>query len=106
MMNSKSKIKVFQTKGIIEINTTFVKMMQNPLSDEYALLQKTKMENPTFTVRRRQINSNPHKDTYTPYEILAATSRKMYNDHMARKEEAAQEFFVPTINFKTTVKIK
>ena len=64
MMHSKSKIKVFQTKGIIEINTTFVKMMQNPLSDEYALLQKTKMENPTFTVRRRQINSNPHKDTY------------------------------------------
>ena len=28
------------------------------------LLQKTKMENPTFTVRRRQIKSNPHKDTY------------------------------------------
>ena len=47
-----------------------------------------------------------YKDGYTPYEILAATSRKMYNDHMARKEEAAQEFFVPTINFKTTVKIK
>ena len=47
-----------------------------------------------------------HKAGYTPYEILAATSRKMYNDHMARKEEAAQEFFVPTINFKTTVKIK
>ena len=47
-----------------------------------------------------------YKDGYTPYEILAATSGKMYNDHMARKEEAAQEFFVPTINFKTTVKIK
>ena len=47
-----------------------------------------------------------YKDGYTPYEILAATSRKMYNDHMARKEDAAQEFFMPTINFKTTVKIK
>ena len=64
MMNAKSKIKVFQTKGIIEINTTFVKMMQDPLSDEYALLQKTRMENPTFAVRRRQINTNPKKDTY------------------------------------------
>ena len=64
MMNAKSKIKVFQTKGIIEINTTFVKMMQDPLSDEYALLQKTRMENPTFTVRRRQIKTNPKKDTY------------------------------------------
>ena len=64
MMNAKSKIKVFQTKGIIEINTTFVKMMQDPLSDEYALLQKTRMENPTFAVRRRQIKTNPKKDTY------------------------------------------
>lgn len=64
MMNAKSRIKVFQAKGIIEINTTFVKMMQNPLSDEYALLQKTRMENPTFTVCRRQIKTNPKKDTY------------------------------------------
>ena len=63
-MNSKSKMKVFYAEGIIEMNTTFAKMMQNPLSDEYALLQKTRVENPTFTVRRRQIKSNPHKDTY------------------------------------------
>ena len=41
-------------------------------------------------------------DGYTPYEILHATSRKMYNDYLARKEEA----IIPTINFKTTVKIK
>lgn len=64
MMNAKSNIKVFLTKGIIEINTTFVKMMQDPLSDEYAMLQKTRMENPTFVVRRRQIKTNPKKDTY------------------------------------------
>jgi hypothetical protein len=55
MMNAKSKMKVFYAEGIIEMNTTFAKMTQNPLSDEYALLQKTRMENPTFTVRRRQI---------------------------------------------------
>ena len=85
MMNSKSKIKVFQTKGIIEINTTFVKMMQNPLSDEYALLQKTKMENPTFTVRRRQINSNPHKDTY---KGLTYAYMKKYIKLHETKEEA------------------
>ena len=64
MMNAKSKMKVFYAEGIIEMNTTFAKMMQNPLSDEYALLQKTRMENPTFTVRRRQIKTNPKKDTY------------------------------------------
>lgn len=64
MMNAKSRMRVFYAEGIIELNTTFAKMMQNPLSDEYALLQKTRMENPTFTVRRRQIKKNPNKDTY------------------------------------------
>lgn len=54
-----------------------------------------------------------YKDGYTPYEILHATSRKMYNDYLARKEEAQRakeeaemEAFIPTIHFKTTVKIK
>ena len=42
-------------------------------------------------------------DGYTPYEILQATSRKMYNDHLARKEEA-DSIIIPTINFNTTVK--
>ena len=64
MMNAKSRMRVFYAEGIIEMNTTFAKMMQNPLSDEYALLQKTRMDFPTFAVRTRQIKSNPHKDTY------------------------------------------
>lgn len=64
MMNAKSRMRVFYAEGIIEMNTTFAKMIQNPLSDEYALLQKIRMENPDFTVRRRQIKSNPKKDTY------------------------------------------
>ena len=44
-------------------------------------------------------------DGYTPYEILEATSNKIYSNHQDRKEEA-ESFIVPTINFKTTVKIK
>ena len=44
-------------------------------------------------------------DGYTPYEILQATSRKMYNDHLARKEET-DNIIIPTIHFNTTVKIK
>ena len=44
-------------------------------------------------------------DGYTPYEILEATSNKIYSDHQDRKAEA-ESFIVPTINFKTTVKIK
>lgn len=63
-MNAKSKLKVIYADGVIEMNTTFAKMMQNPLSDEYAMLQKVRTDNPTFTVRRRQIKSNPQKDTY------------------------------------------
>ena len=63
-MNAKSKLTVMYAEGIIEMNTTFAKMMQNPLSDEYALLQKVKAENEGFAVRTRQIKSNPKKDTY------------------------------------------
>lgn len=41
-------------------------------------------------------------DGYTPYEILQATSHKMYNDHLERQEEA----IIPTFHFNTTVKIR
>ena len=41
-------------------------------------------------------------DGYIPYEILQATSRKMYNDHLERQEEA----IIPTFHFNTTVKIR
>ena len=63
-MNAKSKLLVKYAEGVIEMNTTFAKMMQNPLSDEYAQLQKVRQDFPTFAVRTRQIKSNPHKDTY------------------------------------------
>lgn len=63
-MNAKSKLTVKYAEGVIEMNTTFAKMMQNPLSEEYALLQRTRQDFPTFAIRRRQIKSNPHKDTY------------------------------------------
>ena len=43
-------------------------------------------------------------DGYTPYEILEATSNKIYSDHLARKEEA-ESFIIPTIHFKSTVKV-
>ena len=64
MMNAKSAVKVKYAKREIEMNTTFAKMIENPLSDEYALLQKLKLENPEFKVTRRQIKSNPNKDSY------------------------------------------
>ena len=63
-MNAKSKLTVKYAEGVIEMNTTFAKEMRNPLSEEYALLQKTRQDFPTFAIRRRQIKSNPQKDTY------------------------------------------
>lgn len=64
MFNPKSAVKVKHTEGIIEMNTTFAKMIENPMSDEYAMLQKLKVENPGFKVCNRKIKSNPNKDTY------------------------------------------
>lgn len=43
-------------------------------------------------------------DGYTPYEIIEATSNKIYSNHQDRKEEA-ESFIIPTINFKSTVKV-
>ena len=63
-MNAKSKLTVKYAEGVIEMNTTFAKMMQNPMSDEYAQLQKVRSDFPTFVVRTRKIKSNPQKDTY------------------------------------------
>ena len=63
-MNAKSKLLVKYAEGVIEMNTTFAKEMRNPLSEEYALLQRTRLDFPTFAIRTRQIKSNPHKDTY------------------------------------------
>ena len=63
-MNAKSRLTVKYAESVIEMNTTFAKMMQNPLSDEYAQLQRVRNDFPTFAIRRRQIKTNPQKDTY------------------------------------------
>ena len=83
-MNPKSKLSIKYADNVIEMNTTFAKMMQNPLSDEYALLQKVKMENPGFRVQTRKINTNPKKDTYKglTYEYM----RKYIKLHETKEE--------------------
>ena len=45
-MNAKSKLMVKYAEGVIEMNTTFAKEMRNPLSEEYALLQRTRRTSP------------------------------------------------------------
>ena len=85
-MNTKSKLTVKYAEGVIEMNTTFAKMMQNPLSDEYAQLQRTRLDFPTFAVRTRQIKSNPKKDTYK-----GLTYEWMRNHIATREPKASRE---------------
>ena len=84
-MNAKSRLFVKHADRAIVMNTTFAKMSEDTRSDEYALLQKVKMDNPGFSVCRRQIKSNPKKDTYKglTYEYM-----KKYIKLHETKEEA------------------
>ena len=43
-------------------------------------------------------------DGYTPYEILYATRKKMFREYQ-KQEEAKQDAIIPTLNFKSVVKI-
>lgn len=63
-MNPKSKIKVLPDKGVIEMNKTYAKMAENPFSDEYTHLQSFRRDYPLFSVRVREIKTNPSKESY------------------------------------------
>lgn len=91
-MNAKSRLSVKYAKSVIEVNTIFAKMMENPLSDEYALLQKVKAENEGFTVRIRQIKSNPKKDSYKglTYERMKELIIKYSQNEEQKKTNLAE----------------
>ena len=53
-----------------------------------------------------------YPDGYTPYEKLHATRKKMFREYQEReaaaqraKEEAEKDASIPTLNFKSVVKI-
>ena len=91
-MNAKSKLLIKFAEGEIEMNTTFEREMRNPMSDEYALLQKARLDFPTFAVRKRQIKSNPKKDTY---KGLTYGYMRMYIDKYEPEEtvKEVQKYF-------------
>ena len=91
-MNAKSKLLVKYAEGVIEMNTTFAKEMRNPLSEEYALLQRTRLDFPTFVVRTRQIKSNPHKDTYKGLTYEYMRDYIILHTTPEREAEAVAEF--------------
>ncbi|MBQ9852046.1 MAG: hypothetical protein IJO69_05185 [Ruminiclostridium sp.] len=63
-MNAKSKVKVLHNESAIEMNKIFAKMIENPQSDEYALLQKIRQDYPVYKVRVRQIKKNPNQEFF------------------------------------------
>lgn len=71
-MNTKSRAKVLHDEARIEVNTTFAKMMENPLSEEYKLLQELRRDYPMYSVSRRQIKKNPNQEHYSglSYEYM------------------------------------
>ena len=51
-------------------------------------------------------------DGYTPYEILYSVRKKMHREYLEReeakmraKQEAESEVVMPTLNFKSTVRV-
>lgn len=77
-MNAKSIVKVLHKKAVIEVNTTFAKMMENPFSDEYRLLQELRRDYPVYSVTLRQIKRNASQEHYRglTYEYMESYIRK------------------------------
>ena len=96
-MNAKSKVKVLHNESAIEMNKIFAKMIENPQSDEYALLQKIRQDYPVYQVRVRQIKKNSTKETYK------GLTYKYMRDYIIthpkeEREEADKEGEVKKIN--------
>lgn len=60
----KAIIKVNHEKRRIEMNKVFAKCIENPKSEEYALLQSVRKDYPSYEVCVRTIQKNTKKKTY------------------------------------------
>lgn len=91
-MNHKSKVKVFIAENAIVMNKTFVKMAENPLSDEYAMLQTIRQDYPLFQVRVREIRKNPKKETYAGLTYQYMRDYIIRHSDLEDEAEATKEF--------------
>lgn len=60
----KNTLKINHKEGIITMDRTFAKNAENTMSVEYSHLQSVRRDYPTYTVARRTIRSNPHKECW------------------------------------------
>ena len=60
----KNTLKINHQERQIIMDRTFAKLSENTFSAEYAHLQQVRRDYPNYTVIRREIKSNPNKETY------------------------------------------
>jgi len=60
----KNTLKLNHENRTIVMDRTFAKRSENTRSEEYAHLQQVRQDYPTYTVIRRQIKTNPKKESY------------------------------------------
>ena len=60
----RNTLKINHTNRTIIMDRTFAKHAENTSSEEYAHLQQVRQDYPTYEVIRRQIKTNPQKESY------------------------------------------
>ena len=90
----KNTLKLNHENRTIVMDRTFAKRSENTRSEEYAHLQQVRQDYPTYDVIRRQIRTNPKKESYKglTYEymedyILTHESKETVNAVLAEFKE-------------------
>ena len=60
----KNTLRLNHDTRTIVMDKTFAKFAENTMSEEYAHLQRVRMDYPTYTVERRRITRNAAKECY------------------------------------------
>ena len=60
----KNTLRLNHATRTIVMDKTFAKFAENTMSEEYAHLQRVRMDYPTYTVERRRITRNAAKECY------------------------------------------
>ena len=103
----KNTLRLNHTNRTIVMDRTFAKFAANTMSQEYAHLQRVRMDYPTYTVELRHIKKAPAKEcyrglTYTymkDYIIARGTKEDLetYNEMKLISECHSKAFRYPTI---------
>ena len=103
----KNTLRLNHTNRTIVMDKTFAKFAANTMSQEYAHLQRVRMDYPTYTVELRHIKKAPAKEcyrglTYTymkDYIIARGTKEDLetYNEMKLISECHSKAFRYPTI---------